>query len=1255
MKSFFVTCLFVVFISGLSIQSLYATHYYVSPNGDDSDGLSWSNAYTSLQTVLGLVSSGDEIWVLNGEYFASEGTDNTVSFEIPSGVIIYGGFIGTETDIDDRELSDLDGDGNIEDWEFTYPSVLNGEIQNDGDDTNNTKHIVTIAAGVEASTLLNGFTIQNGYSDTYSGGINASGIYALGGTISACIIKDCETYSETNSVYGSGLYAEDATVESILIKDCSATGSVVAGGGAYIGNVNMSGCVITGCSGTPTGTKGYGGGIYATDASHIMNCKFSDCFIGGTYSSGGGGGAYLISSTTCVNTVVYNCQAESNGGGVYLLGSYFVNGVVANNKVTSGSSNGGGAYGDTDSYFYNSVFWGNATSYLYTQINNYPEVQYCAFEETTHGTNSMNVSADNDGSDTDINYVRFNSPTSFVGLSDGTATNESEILLADWSVGLTSALIEEGTSKGLYEASLNIDLDGDDLFVSQADDFYDLAGETRLFNKVPDIGAYEIEFLDWTLPDAPTLEYGSALGDIELSGGSVTDLRTSETVTGVFSFVDAATVPPYSKESLKYQVVFTPEDLTTYAEIYDSLIVNITAKELVLSGLSAVDKIYDGTTAVEFSGTADLDGIVGSDDVILNTGDISAVFEDKNVGTAKNIVFSGFTLSGADAGNYTLSYYGATASITIKSISMVTPSADDKVYDGDATASYTYSSVLTNVISGDDVEIDASGVTALFADENVGTNKTVSFTGFSLSGTDAANYTLTQPSSTTASISALGLTVTGVSASDKEYDGGVSAVINGTAIVSGIIDGDDVSLVTSNVQAVFEDKNVDVDKTVTFDGYVLSGSDATNYILTQPNNATASITLRSLSVAGLNVEDRDYDGTTEATISGTISLSGSVDGDDVTLNTDNISAVFEDANAGVDKNVSISGYVLSGSDKNNYSFDFGTYTATINQVEITVAAIDLSKVYGEDDPELTYSVTGTLVNGDVISGMLVREEGEDVGIYAINQGSLSLSTNYSLKYTVAEFTITQAANVIEFTLDSPVAYESGLTISLDGSATSGLTVSYASSNSEIASVSGTLLQINSYGTVEITATENANGNFIAADPVTVTLVVYPKVEIVQKGDNMLLIDNSDGFFYGVDDAEYITGDAYQWYLDGVVIDGATKQYYYDATGLNGEYYCMVTTRNSDSYESDIIAIAVTQSMNVYPAPVEAGASFHVDLTGFDEGELENVVLGVYSTSGVLIQKIYSISEAQTLSIQKPGVYIIKASGTSSLSKRIIVK
>jgi hypothetical protein len=80
--------------------------------------------------------------------------------------------------------------------------------------------------------------------------------------------------------------------------------------------------------------------------------------------------------------------------------------------------------------------------------------------------------------------------------------------------------------------------------------------------------------------------------------------------------------------------------------------ITVNPKPVVISGLTAGSREYDGTTAVTLIGTAIMSGIIDGDDVKLNNGE--AVFEDKNAGNGKEIIFSGFTLSGADAENYTL-------------------------------------------------------------------------------------------------------------------------------------------------------------------------------------------------------------------------------------------------------------------------------------------------------------------------------------------------------------------------------------------------------------------------------------------------------------------------------------------------------------------------------------------------------------------------------------------------------------------------
>ncbi|MGE7576423.1 MBG domain-containing protein, partial [Pedobacter suwonensis] len=90
---------------------------------------------------------------------------------------------------------------------------------------------------------------------------------------------------------------------------------------------------------------------------------------------------------------------------------------------------------------------------------------------------------------------------------------------------------------------------------------------------------------------------------------------------------------------------------------------------------------------------------------------------------------------------------------------------------------------------------------------------------------------------------------------------------------------------------------------------------------------------------------------------------------------------------------------------NNYSLTYVGADLTIGAKTITVTAAAKSKTYGDADPALTYTFAPALVTGDSFSGSLTRTPGENVGTYAINQGTLSLSSNYSLTYVGADLTI----------------------------------------------------------------------------------------------------------------------------------------------------------------------------------------------------------------------------------------------------------
>jgi YDG domain len=159
------------------------------------------------------------------------------------------------------------------------------------------------------------------------------------------------------------------------------------------------------------------------------------------------------------------------------------------------------------------------------------------------------------------------------------------------------------------------------------------------------------------------------------------------------------------------------------------------------------DKVYDGNRDATITGRS-LSGQVDGDDVSLAGG--SAQFDTKHAGVDKTVTGSGFALGGDAKGNYTLaSVAGTKADITAKSITGSFTAAD-KLYDGTAVATISGRS-LDGKIAGDDVTL--VGGTATFEDANVGQERTVTGTGFELSGADKGNYRLASSTlTTTASI-----------------------------------------------------------------------------------------------------------------------------------------------------------------------------------------------------------------------------------------------------------------------------------------------------------------------------------------------------------------------------------------------------------------------------------------------------------------------------------------------------------------------
>jgi hypothetical protein len=353
----------------------------------------------------------------------------------------------------------------------------------------------------------------------------------------------------------------------------------------------------------------------------------------------------------------------------------------------------------------------------------------------------------------------------------------------------------------------------------------------------------------------------------------------------------------------------------------------ITPRMLTLNAV-VDDKVYDGTTNATLH-TFGLSGFIGSETVNASyTG--TASFADRHVGDNKNITVTGIDLAdgtnGGLASNYAVpSSAHSTASITPATLHIAGVVALDRVYDGTTTVHLnTDAATVTGLFGSDEVQI--SDITGTFLDKNVGTNKTIGAGDVILSGADAGDYVLVQPTGLTASITPRSLVVTAAGV-NRVYDGTTNATVQ---LSDNRITGDSLSV---TADSSFMDKNAGSGKFVNVTDIAISGADAGNYSVNSSTGTFANITRANLSVniTGVN---RVYDGTTHATVS----LSSTpLNGDDVQLQY--VSANFADKNVGTGKSVSVSGINALGADAGNYAIgSTGTTTANITPATLTVTA-----------------------------------------------------------------------------------------------------------------------------------------------------------------------------------------------------------------------------------------------------------------------------------------------------------------------------
>jgi hypothetical protein len=322
-----------------------------------------------------------------------------------------------------------------------------------------------------------------------------------------------------------------------------------------------------------------------------------------------------------------------------------------------------------------------------------------------------------------------------------------------------------------------------------------------------------------------SLSAGSGFGSSVTVGSAGTIASTT-----VYVRLSAVAIPnTYSGNIVLSSAGATNVNVATVAS-------TVSAKDLTITGVTANNKIYNANTTATLSGSPTLVGIVGGDMVTLDASAVTAFFNNKNVGTAKPVNTFNYALTGANAGNYTLTQPVLSADITAKTLTISGATASSKVYDGNTVATLGGSPTFVGIAGFDAIGMTFNTASAVgtFADKNVGVGKTVTTSGYSIGGANAGNYTVTQPT-LTADITKKML-VTNSGANNKVYDNTNTATLF-SAITAGIVGSESVSI---NIAGVFSSVSANNNIPIILTTFAPTGADASNYDVTLPT-LTANI------------------------------------------------------------------------------------------------------------------------------------------------------------------------------------------------------------------------------------------------------------------------------------------------------------------------------------------------------------------------------------------------------------------------------
>ncbi len=501
--------------------------------GDDlSDGTSWGNAVQTVQGGLDLATVDHcDIWVAAGTYYPNEGLsslpndERMSSFRLRPHVGLYGGFSGTETNFEERDIE-------------RFETVLSGNIGMEEFAEDNAYHVVTGAdyAIIDGFTITSGnanhlenyiygegggmynfnvsptvirchfkenFALNNGggmnnrnsllmvtnctFEDNDTGG-TGGGMANQGGSpeVINCtfegnsandrgggmhntagskpIVSNCTFENNSAALQGGGLY--NTSSSDTTITDCSFLSNTTVYDGGGIRNYNSTVVVINSYFSDNKAFNGDGGAIHSRNSFLTI---FNSSFVNNVAADVGAGLRFLDSTGMLTNCVISSNQAGADGGGFYIDNSSVSirNCTIVNN--TAGDDGGGIWNNESSPDVKNTIIWGNSAvnlgSQVYNENNSNPTIEYSTIEGDCPVPECTTSAVGN------------------IHLNPMFVDEDA----ADYRLTLDSPCINRGDNAGLPLDLADLDNDEDVGEVLPLD----LAGNERVIDQVVDMGAFE--------------------------------------------------------------------------------------------------------------------------------------------------------------------------------------------------------------------------------------------------------------------------------------------------------------------------------------------------------------------------------------------------------------------------------------------------------------------------------------------------------------------------------------------------------------------------------------------------------------------------------------------------------------------------------------------------------------------------------------------------------------------------------------------